>query len=166
VGELFKGVWTFQSAKRASSTPGLEYMYSPFPSLAVMGKTRNSRTVRDALADCPRLNSNGKNVKSTARETNRWAGRTIRQDLADRPLGPHGLSAGRSRTVRPVHRVAPCFVKNNGPSAWCPQTVRLEAHFLENFCQKFQILNKYQKLADYLPQGPGLSAEHLKTDFS
>jgi hypothetical protein len=158
VGELFKGVWTFQSAKRASSTPGLEYMYSPFPSLAVMGKTRNSRTVRNALADRPRLNSNGKNAKSTAGETDRWAGRTVLQDPADRPPGPRGLSAGRPRTVRPVHRVAPCSVKNNRPSAWGPQTVRLEAHFRENFCQKSQILNKYQKFVDCPPQGPGLSA--------
>jgi hypothetical protein len=165
-GEIYKGVWTFQSAKRASSTPVLEYIYSPFTSLAIMGKTRNSRTVRDALADCLRLNSNGKNAKSTAGETDRWTGRTVRQDPADCAPGPRGLSAGRPRTVRPVHRVAPCSVKNNGPSAWGSRTVRLEAHFLENFCQNSQILNKYQKLADCLPQGPRLSAQHLKTDFS
>jgi hypothetical protein len=131
-----------------------------------MGKTRTSRTVRDAFADCPRLNSNGKNLKSTAGETDHWAGQTVRQDPTDRPLGPRELSAGRPRTVRPVHRAAPCSVKNNGPSAWGPRTVRLEAHFLENFCQKSQILNKYQKPADRLPQGPGLSAQHLKTDIS
>jgi hypothetical protein len=53
----------FQSAKRDSPSPGLEYIYPPFPLLAVMGKTRTSRTVRDALADYPRLNSNGKNAK-------------------------------------------------------------------------------------------------------
>jgi hypothetical protein len=56
-GELYKGVWTFQSAKRASPTLGLEYLYSPFPLLAVMGKTRTSQTVCDALADCPCLSA-------------------------------------------------------------------------------------------------------------
>jgi hypothetical protein len=133
-GELYKGVWTFQSAKRTSPTPGLEYIYSPFPLLAVMGKTRTSRTVHDVLVDCPRLNSNGKNAKSTAGRTNRWAGRTVRQGHVDRPPGPRGLSAGRSQTVRSVHRAAPCCVKNNRPSAWGPRIVRPEAHFLENFC--------------------------------
>jgi hypothetical protein len=75
-------------------------IYSPFPLLAVMGKTRTSRTVRDALADCPRLNSNSKNAKSTAGRTDRWAGRTVRQDPADRPPGPRGSSAWDLRTVR------------------------------------------------------------------
>jgi hypothetical protein len=37
--------------------------------------------------------------------------------------------------------------------------------FLENFCQKPQILNKYQKPADRPPREPGLSAQYLKTDF-
>jgi hypothetical protein len=154
--ELYKGVWTFQSAKRSSPTPGLEYKYSPFPLLAVRGKTRTSRTVRDALADCPRLNSNGKNTKSTAGGTDRWAGQTVRQGHADRPPGPRGLSVGRPQTVRPVPRGAPCSVKNNGPSAWGSRTVCPEAHFPENFCQKCQILNKCHELADRPPQGPGL----------
>jgi hypothetical protein len=131
-----------------------------------MGKTRTSRTIRDALADYSRLTSNSKNAKSTAGKTDRWAGRTVRQDLADRPPGPRGLSAGRPQTIRPVHRAAPYSVKNNGPSAWGSRTVRLEAHFLKNFCQKSQILNNYQKPAEHPPQGPGLSAQHLKTDFS
>jgi hypothetical protein len=144
----------------------MEYIYSPFPLLAVMGKTRTSQTVHDALADCPRLNSNGKNAKPTAVRSGHWVGRVVRQDHADCPRGPCGPSASRSRTVRPVHRAAPCSVKNNGPSAWGPRTVRLEAYFLENFCQKSQILNKYQKPADRPPQEPGLSAQHLKTDFS
>jgi hypothetical protein len=117
------------------------------------------------LADCPRLNSNSKHARSTVGGIDRWAGRTVRQGHADRPPGPRGLSAGRPRTVRPVHRAAPCSVKNNGPSTWGPRTVRPEAHFLENFCQKSQILNKYHKLADRPPQGPGLSAQHLKTVF-
>jgi hypothetical protein len=34
----------------------------------------------------------------------------------------------------------------------------MEEHFLENFCQKSQILNKYQKHADRPAQEPGLSA--------
>jgi hypothetical protein len=143
----------------------LEYKYSPFPLLAVRDKTRTSRTVRDALADCPRLNSNGKNTKSTAGGTDRWAGRTVRQGHADRPPGPRGLSAGSPRTVRPVHRAAPCFVKNNGPSTRGPRTVHLEAYFHKNFCPKIQVLNKNHKLADRLPQGPGLSAQYLKTVF-
>jgi hypothetical protein len=133
---VYKGVWTFQSAKRASPTPGLKYIYSPFPLLAVRGKTRTSRTIRDVHADCPHLNSNGKNAKSTAGGTDHWAERTVRRDLANRLPGPRGLSAGSPRTLRPVHRAAPCSVKNNGPSAWGPRTVCLEAHFLENFCQK------------------------------
>jgi hypothetical protein len=133
---------------------------------------RTSRTVRDALADCPRLNSNGKNAKSTAGGTDRWAGRTVCRDLADRPLGPRGppeprgLSAGSPRTVRPVHQAAPCSVKNNGPSAWVLRTVRLEAHFLENFCPKTQVLNKNQQPADRPPQGPELSTRYSKTYFS
>jgi hypothetical protein len=131
-GELYKGVWTFQSAKRGSPTPGLEYKYSPFLLLAVRGQTRTSRTVCDALADCPRLNSNGKNAKSTASGTDRWAERTVRHGHADRPPGPRGLSAA----VRPVPRAAPRSVKYNGPSAWDPRTVRPEAHFLEKFCPK------------------------------
>jgi hypothetical protein len=63
-----------------------------------------SHYVKNAyLADCSRLNSNGKNAKSTAIRGARWAGQTVRQDLADCPPGPRRLSAGRSRTVRPVH---------------------------------------------------------------
>jgi hypothetical protein len=102
VGELYKGLWTFQSAKREPPNPGLEYLYSPFQLLAVMSKTRTSRTVRDALTDCPRLNSNGKNAKLTAVRGARWAEQTIRQDPADYPPGPHGPPVGRPWTVRPV----------------------------------------------------------------
>jgi hypothetical protein len=42
-----------------------------------MSKTRTLRTVRDALTDCPRLNSNDKNAKSTAVRDARWAGRIV-----------------------------------------------------------------------------------------
>jgi hypothetical protein len=91
------------------------------------------------LADCPRLNSNGKNAKSTTGGTHRWVGRTVRQGHADRPPGPRGLSAERPRTVRLVPRAAPCSVKNNRPSAWGPRTVHPEAHFLKNVCQKSQM---------------------------
>jgi hypothetical protein len=51
---------------REPPNPGMEYLYSLFPLLAVMSKTRTSLTIRDALTDCPLLNFNGKNVKSTA----------------------------------------------------------------------------------------------------
>jgi hypothetical protein len=102
-GELYKGVWTFQSAKRGFPNPGMEYLYSPFLLLAVMWKTPTSRTVCDAIADCPRLNSNGKNAKSTTIRGARWAERTVRQDPADCPPGLRGLSAGRPQTVLPVH---------------------------------------------------------------
>jgi hypothetical protein len=73
-----------------------------------------------------------------AGKTDHWAERTVRQDPMDRPPGPRGLSAGRPQTVRQVHRAAPCLVKNNEPSAWGPRTVRLEAHFLENFCKNLK----------------------------
>jgi hypothetical protein len=153
-------------SKCQESNPGNGVYIPPFPLLAVMGKTRTSRTVRDALAGCPHFNSNGKNAKSTAVRSGRWAGRTVHQDPADYLRGPRGPSVSRPRTVRPVHRAALCFVKNDGPLSWGRWTVRLEAHFLENFCQKSQILHKYKKLADRLLQGLGLSAQHLKTKFS
>jgi hypothetical protein len=109
-----------------------------------------SRTVRDALADCPRLNSNSKNAKSTAGRTGCWAGRTVHLDPADLPR------AGR----RPVlKRITDRPQEARGLSIW-------KRIFLENFCQKPQILNKYQKPADRPPREPGLSAQHLKTDFS
>jgi hypothetical protein len=50
-----------------------------------------------------------------------------------------------------------------------PRTRELSAWkriFLENLCQKPQLLNKYQKPADRSPREPGLSTQHLKTDFS
>jgi hypothetical protein len=62
-----------------------------------------SWTVRDDLMDCPCLNSSVKNAKSTAVRVACWAGRTVRQDPADYPLGPRGLSAGSPQIVRPVH---------------------------------------------------------------
>jgi hypothetical protein len=45
-------------------------------------------------------------------------------------------------------------------------TVRPEVNFLEKLCQKPQILNNSQKTPDRSHQEPGLSAQHLKTDFS
>jgi hypothetical protein len=65
-----------------------------------------------------------------------------------------------------LHTVLSGFEVNNKPSASDPRTIRLEAKFLENLCQKPQILNKSQKPADRPPREPGLSAQHLKTDFS
>jgi hypothetical protein len=116
----------------------MEYLYSPFSLLAVMSKTRTSRTVRDALADCTRLNSNGKNAKSTAVRGVRWAGRTIHQDPVDCPPGTRGLSALSTR----AHPVLSGFEVNNGPFSMDPRTVRPEANFLEKLCQKPQVLNK------------------------
>jgi hypothetical protein len=90
--------------------------------------------------------------------------RTFRLGPVDFPPGPRGLSAGRrgpsTRSTRAAH-VLSSFKENNDP-----RTVRLEANFLENLCQKTQILYKSQKPADRPPQVPGLSAQHLKTDFS
>jgi hypothetical protein len=77
-GELKNVKWTFQSAKRASPIPWVEYKYPLFSELAAMHKTCVSRTVRDDLTKFPRLNSNGKNAKSTAVRVARWAGRTVR----------------------------------------------------------------------------------------
>jgi hypothetical protein len=91
-GELYKGVWTFQSAKRTSPTPCMEYIYSPFPLLAVMGKTRTSRTIRYALADCPHLNSKGK--KHEVNGCQEWP-----LGQADCPPGSRGLSVWAPRTV-------------------------------------------------------------------
>jgi hypothetical protein len=51
--------------------------------------------------DCRCLNSNGKNAKSTAGETDRWAGRTVRQGDADRPPETRGLSA-QSTELHPI----------------------------------------------------------------
>jgi hypothetical protein len=157
----------------------LEYKYSPFPLLAVRHKTHASRTVRDTLADCPRLNSNGKNARSMAGAAAGWAGRTVRQSHADRPPGLRGLSAGGPWTVRPVHRASPRFVANNGPSAaprgpsaWSRRTVRLVpadrppgSTFSRHLLQKTQVLNKNQQPTDRPPEGPGLSARYQKLVF-
>jgi hypothetical protein len=116
--ELYKEVWTFQSAKRASPTPVLEYIYSPFPLLAVMGKTRTSRTVRDALADYPRLNSNGKNAKSTAVRSGRWAGRTVRVGPSDRPRADRGPSARSTELHSVLLRITDRPPGVRGLSAW------------------------------------------------
>jgi hypothetical protein len=122
-GRALQGSIDLSKCQESLSNPRLEYIYSPFPIPAVMGKTRTSRTVLYALADCPHLNSNGKNAKSTTGRTVRWVGRTVCQDPAYGPIGPRGLSSGRPRTIRPVHRAAPYSVKNTGPSAWGPRTV-------------------------------------------
>jgi hypothetical protein len=113
------------------SQPGPGVFILPFPLLAVMSKTRTSRTVRDALTDCPHLNSsNGKNVKSTAGRGARWAGRTVRQDPADCP--PVRRQAADCPLDPPeLHTVLSSFEVNNGLSAIDPRTVRPEAIFLE-----------------------------------
>jgi hypothetical protein len=127
-GELYNGVWTFQSAKRDSPNPGMEYLYSPFPLLAVMSKTCTSRTVRDALTDCLRLNSNNKTQSQLLLELPVGPGGlfdrtpwTVRQGLTDRPRVGRRLSA---RSTRPAHRSV-CFEDNFGLPAEDPRTVRL-----------------------------------------
>jgi hypothetical protein len=108
------------SAKKEPPNLGSEYLYSPFPLLAVMSKMRTSQTVRDDLTDCPRLNSTGK---------------TRSQQLLEVPVGPGGLSAWALRTVRghdadrppglpELHTVLSSFEVNNGLSAIDPRTVR------------------------------------------
>jgi hypothetical protein len=88
--------------------------------------------------------------------------RTVRQGPTDRPREGRGLSTLSTR----AHPVLSSFEVNNGPSALDPRIVCTKANFLEKLCQKPQIFNKSQKHADRPPQGPGLSAQHLKTDFS
>jgi hypothetical protein len=89
VGELYKGVWTFQSAKRGSPNPGMEYLYSPFPLLVVMSKMRTSqmpsRTVRVWIPT----------VKT-------WSQLLAEVSVgpADWPPGTRGLSAWDPRAVR------------------------------------------------------------------
>jgi hypothetical protein len=67
-------------------------IYTPFPLLAVMSKTRTSRTVRDGLTDCPRLNSNGK--KHEVKDC-----QSCPLHQAGRPPGPRGPSAWTSRAA-------------------------------------------------------------------
>jgi hypothetical protein len=99
------------------------------------------------------------------------------QRLAEETVGPGGLSARTLGTVRgqaadrppgPPSRVLFCLLlkriidrphRARGLSAW-------KRIFLENFCQKRRILNKYQIPTDRPPREPGLSAQDLKDDFS
>jgi hypothetical protein len=150
-----------------ASQPGLGY--SPFPLLVVMSKMHTSRTVRDAITDCPRLNSNGKNTKSTTVGGARWVGQTAARTPQTVRLGPADCpQACRDRPPGPpeLHTVLSSFEVNNGLSAIDPRIVRPKAIFLEKHCQKPYRLNKSQRPADRPPQGPGLSAPQQKTDFS
>jgi hypothetical protein len=104
-----------------------------------MGKTRTSRIVHNALTDCLRLNSNGKNMKSTAGRTGRWAGgpsartpQNIRLGPVDYPRAGRGPSAWSTE----LHLVLLGFEVNNGPSARGPRTVRLEAYFSRKLLPK------------------------------
>jgi hypothetical protein len=133
--------------ERLSQT-GLGVFIHSFPLLAVMSKTRTSRTVRDALTDFPRLSSNRKNAKSTAVRGARWARRTVRQDPADHPRVGRGLTPGPPE----LHTVLSGFEVKFGRSTLDPWTVRPEAIFLEKLCQKTQILNRTQRPADRPPQ--------------
>jgi hypothetical protein len=84
-GRALQGSMDLSKCQERHSNPGLGVYILPFPLLAVMGKTRTSQIIRDALADCPRLNSNGK---------------TRSQWLARLTVGPGGLSARTPQTVR------------------------------------------------------------------
>jgi hypothetical protein len=97
-----------------------------------MSKTRTSRTVHDALTDCPRLNSNGKNAKSTTVRGARWVGRTVLQDPADCPRAGHDRPPGPPE----LHTVLSSFEVNNGLSTIDPRIVRPEAIFLEKTLPK------------------------------
>jgi hypothetical protein len=117
-----------------------------------------SRYIKNAyLTDCPLLNS-----KVNCCQRCLLGRRTIRQGPADRPREGRGLSALSTR----AHPVLSSFEVNNGPSGIDPRTVRPEANFLEKLCHKPHVLNKSQKPAECPPQGPGLSVQHLKLDFS
>jgi hypothetical protein len=113
--------------------------------------------------------SRGKNAKSTAvrrplgrvdcppgpRGLSTWAPRTVRGQAADRPPSPPSCTL----FCLVSRRITDCPHRARALSAW-------KHIFLENFCQKPQILNKYQKPADRPPREPELSAQHLKADFS
>jgi hypothetical protein len=144
------------------SQPELGVFIPPFPLLAVMSKMRTSRTVRDGLMGCPRLNSNGKKAKSTVVRETRWAGRTVRQDPADHPRVGRRPSVWSTRAAH--HSV--WFEVNSRLSAVNPRTVRPEVIFSKKLCQKPQIINKLQRPVDRPPQGPALSAPQQKTNFS
>jgi hypothetical protein len=152
-GRALHGSIDLSKCQERLSNPGLGVYILPLPVTSRYGQNAY-------LADCPRLNSNYKNAKSTAGRTGHWAGRTIRKDPADRSPGPRGLSAGRSRIVRPVHRAPPCSLWFR----WIKDRPR-EARRLSTWKRIFQILNKYQNPADRPPREPGLSAQHLKTYF-
>jgi hypothetical protein len=92
-GEIYKGVWTFQSAKRGSPNPGMEYIYSLFPLLAVMWKMRTSRTVRVWI---PMV-------------------KTRSQQMSEVPVGSGRLSARTPQTVR--LGPADCLRAGRAPSA-------------------------------------------------
>jgi hypothetical protein len=151
-GRALQGSTNLSKCQERLSQPGHGVFIPPFPLLAVMSKMRTSRTVRNALADCPRLNSNGKNAKSTAVKGVCWARRTVRQDPAD------ALSTR-------AHPVLSSFEVNNGPSALDPRTVCPEANFVEKLCPKPQILIKSQKPADCPPKGPDCPPNTWKLFF-
>jgi hypothetical protein len=140
-GELYKGVWTIQSAKRASPTSAMEYICPSFPLLAVMGKTvprgpaMPSRTV---LIWIPTVKTRSQRLSEVVVGLGGLSARTprtVRVGPADGPREDRGPSTRSTE----LHAVLFGFEENNGPPAWGPRTVCLEAHFLENFCQKTQI---------------------------
>jgi hypothetical protein len=141
------------------SNPGHGVYILPLPVTSRYGKTRTSRTVHDALADCPRLNSNGKNAKSTAVRSGCWAGRTVRLGPADCPRAGRGPSAWSTELHCVLLRITDRPPRVRGLSAW-------KRIFSKTFAKKLRYLNENQTPADRPPRELGLSAQHLKTDFS
>jgi hypothetical protein len=117
--ELYKGVWTFQSAKRGSPTLGLEYLYSPprYWPLWVKRVPRRlsampSRTVRVWI---PTVKTRSQRLAELAVGPGEPSARTpwtIRLGPADCPQVGRGPSARSTE----LHPVLLGFEENNGPS--------------------------------------------------
>jgi hypothetical protein len=131
-GRALQGNMNLSKCQERASEPGLGVFILPLPLLAVMSKMCTSRTVHDALTDCPHLNSKGKNVKSTTVRVDRWAGRTT----ARTPRTVRGLPVDSPPGPPELHTVLSSFEVNYEPSVVDPRTVRPEAIFLEKLCQK------------------------------
>jgi hypothetical protein len=131
---------SLSKCQETTRNPGMDYLYSPFPLLAVMSKTRTLQTVRDGLTDCPRLNSNAKNAKTIVVRVTRCSRRTVRQDPADRPPGPPEL-----HMILYVSKLI-----SDRPPWTCGPSAR-KRYFLKKLCQTPQILNKLQRPTDRPP---------------
>jgi hypothetical protein len=155
-------VWTFQSPKRGSPNPGMEYLYSPFPLLAVMTKTQTSRIVRVWIPT----------IKTQSQWLSEWPVgpgglstrtlRTVRQGLTDRPRVGHRPSAWSSWAAHG----SVWFEVNFGLSALDPRTVRSEVIFSQKTFPKTSDFKKTSKARGPSAPRARLSAPQLKSDFS